>query len=196
VLIPERRFETLFGSHLGGVLGIQLQFMLDGEESCVLYATAAPHSEPSDGPFNDVYLPDWIIHTLEQRTFRAAEEFNVIVELAEALPAAATIIVRSIGLEEYDVRCELEEALYDNRYVHAGTSIHLKSGEIWIESVLDADGFELPVAELGAEVAVDIIRPSAPEVAAPAVPMPEVTTPLPSVQELRELRLKHFGKKD
>lgn len=152
VLIPERHFERLFGEFLGGVLGIRLEFHAAATVA-IMYATAAPQTEENDS----VFLPDWLIWTLEQRQFSIAE-LQCEVKKAEPLGKAATIVARPIATVEegVDLRSELETALYDNHYVHAQTIVHVPSGDIWIESVLDSESFEMEVGELGDELALEI----------------------------------------
>lgn len=198
VLIPEQRFETLFGEYAGGILGIKLEF-INGEESITLYATASPHSELVDGPFNDVFLPDWVINTVEQRSLKGIEEYNVVVERAGPLGQAASVIARPLAIrtEDTDLRAELEAALYDNRYIHAHTYVHVPSGDIWIESVTDADGFEMEVGQLGLELALEIVEaPGVVEAKAAAACVAKAATEAVDPAIVRAARLKYFeGKK-
>lgn len=154
VLIPERDFERLFGEFLGGVLGVQLEFHCAAATVYTMYATAAPHSEIE----RTIYLPDWIIQTLEQKQL-GVDGLQCNLSKAEPLGRAAVIVARPIASvdETADLRAELEAALYDNHYVHAQTLINVPSGDIWIESVMDADGFEMKMGELGAELALEIM---------------------------------------
>ncbi len=151
VLIPERHFERLFGEFLGGVLGVQLNFTT-AAATATIYATAAPQTEEEDC----VFLPDWIIWTLEQRQLQI-HQLTCEVKKAERLGRAATIVARPIAATESDLRAELEAVLYDNHYVHAQTLVNVPSGDVWIESVMDSDGFEMEVGELGEELALEIM---------------------------------------
>jgi hypothetical protein len=147
VHLPRRLFERLFGDFEGGVLGITLR--VDEE---VMYATAAPSAEQGD----DIYVPLWMAAAFEQRTFRDLEVLDFTVDRAEPVARAALIVVRQCVEMEMDVRDALELFLYDCRYVHANTVLHVGGCEVWVERVIDSEGFEVAVAELGPEVSLDI----------------------------------------
>lgn len=150
VHLPRHLFEQLFSGFEGGVLGITLRM---GEE--IMYATAAPLAEQG----MDIYVPLWMATAFEQRTLRGLEELDFSVDRAEPCSQASLIVVRQCVEMEIDLRAMLEDFLYDCRYVHANTVLQIGGCEVWVERVVDIEGFEVPVAELGPEVSVDIQKP-------------------------------------
>lgn len=189
--LPRRLFERLFADFEGGVLGIVLK---TNDE--FMYATAAPSSEQG----TDIYLPPWIATAFEQRTFRDLEVLEFTVEKAEPIAKAALIVVRQCVEMVIDLREELEAFFFDCRYVHANTVLHVGGCEVWIERVVDSEGFEVSVAELGPEVSVDIQRPlddggrSAAEAAAEEAAKAAAKPQIPDAATIRAQRLKYFEK--
>jgi hypothetical protein len=150
VHLPRRLFERLFADFEGGVLGIVLK--ADEEQ---MYATAAPSAEQGD----DIYMPLWMATAFEQRLGRHLEGLLFDVIRAEPIAKASLIVARQCVEVEMDVREALESFFFDCRYVHANTVLQVDGCEIWIERLIDAEGFEIAVAELGLEVSVDIQGP-------------------------------------
>jgi hypothetical protein len=150
VYLPRRLFERLFGDFEGGVLGIMLK--ADEEQ---MYATAAPSIEQG----NDMYVPLWMATAFEQRLGRHLEDVLFDIERAEPIARASLIVARQCIEQEMDVRDALESFFFDCRYVHANTVLQVDGSEIWIECIVDSEGFEVSIAELGPEVSVDIQGP-------------------------------------
>jgi hypothetical protein len=106
---------------------------------------------------------------------------------------------------EMDLRKELEAFFYDCRYVHANTVLQIRGCEVWVERVVDIEGYEVPVAELGPEVSVDIQEPlddggraeEAARMAAEKEAAEEEASKLkiPDAATIRACRLKYFETK-
>ena len=88
VLIPQPLFERWFGNFTGGLLGIRIV-----RHDVEMLATSAPHTEEE----NEIYLPDWMLLVLRERTLQLEGELRVNIEKLDAvLPTIRRIIVRGI----------------------------------------------------------------------------------------------------
>ncbi len=198
VLIPERRFEQMFGGEfIGGVLGIRLRC-----GDTVLYGGCAPQVDDEYA----IYLPDWMMETLREKTMNF-DELMADVEAAGDIEGAATLYVRRIDDElEADIQELLQKFLFDCKYIHANTVLHLPFAgtviDVIVERVMNEAGDPIEVGRLGAEVNLEIeepliapprpafLLPDPPRPASP--PPPKPVTPPPSAEELRRRRLAYF----
>lgn len=200
VLIPQRVFETWFGNFTGGLLGVRL---IDIDHDVELYATSAPHNEEED----HVYLPDWMMLVLREKTLQLEGELCInLRQMTAELPTVRRIVVRSIDEigDGVDIRTELEKFLYDCHYIQENTVLRPVPGiEVWIERVFGPQG-AIVAGILDGEVDLEILSPldsavalnAIPEdmgsvaeavtVASPEIPMPLVPPP-PFPAEQREM---------
>lgn len=177
VLIPEDKFEQLFGDRDGGVLGIRVRC-----GSALIYGGCAPQVDDEYA----IYLPNWMIAALQEKTLNF-DGLSADIELAGDVPDAATLIVRRIDDDlEADVQELLQQFLYDCKFIQPNTLLHLPFAgttiDVIVDKVLDADGSELPVGRLDVEVNVEFEAalitpppppaPSAPPMAAPMSDVP------------------------
>lgn len=198
VLIPQRHFERLFDEEFGGgVLGIRAVC-----NDVVIYGSCAPQSDD-----DDVYMPDWMMNILREKTMTFDAELMVDVAAAGPVMPAHTIRVRRAEAEvEVNIHELLQEFLYDCKYIQPNTVFHIEGDvdvDVVVEAVMDEEGFEMEVGQLGAEVNLDIRDPVStppPPPTPPLPPSPPSPSPppmvmeLPSTEEVRNRRLAYFNR--
>jgi hypothetical protein len=176
VLIPEQRFEQLFGDKVGGVLGIRVRC-----GSALLYGGCAPQVDDEYA----IYLPDWMMAILHEKTLNF-DDLSADIELAGDMPNAASLIVRRVDDDlEADVQELLQQFLYDCKFIQPNTMLHLPFAgttiDVIVDKVLSADGSELPVGRLGDEVVVEFeaaLISDAYSVEFPTPPAPPIALPI------------------
>jgi hypothetical protein len=177
VLVPQQHFEQLFDEEFGGgILGIRITY-----NESIIYASCAPQSDD-----NNVYMPDWMLSMLREKSMNFDEDLTVDIEKAGHVHIASTIRVRRVDTEiEVDMQKLLQEFLYDCKYIQPNTVFHLPfSGmiiDLVVEAVIDEDGFEMEVGLLGSEVNLDIQDPISTPPPEPSAPFAEDPGPCPMI---------------
>ena len=166
VLIPQRVFEAWFGNFTGGLLGVRL---IDIDHDVELYATSAPHSEGED----NVYLPDWMLLVLREKTLQLEGDLRInLRKMTAELPTVRRIVMRSIDdiQEGIDIRTELEKFLYDCHYIQENTVLRPLPGiEVWLARLIGSPG-AIVAGILDGEVDLEILSPLDSAVALNAIP--------------------------
>lgn len=151
VLIPQRLFEDWFGNFTGGLLGVRL---IGGDAE--MYATSAPHSEEEDC----VYLPDWMMVVLREKTLQLDGELRIgLAKMEGVLPTIRRIVLRSIEQirDGVDIREVLERFLYDCHYIQENTVLRpVADAEVWIERLIGSRGEPVAAGILDGEVELEI----------------------------------------